>query len=830
MSHTINFGIDLGTTNSSIAVCKDGTVEVFKNPAGLRQTLPSVVAFRRERTIIGDKAREYIEKDPQNVVNCFKRKMGTDDKYFIPNRNETFSPVDLSALVLQELQRFIYTGETCSSVVITIPAAFDTVQSNATKQAGYQAGFSEVVLLQEPIAASLAFVNKQADDNLGAAKWIVYDLGGGTFDAALISVDGEMKVIDHEGDNFFGGMDFDNLIVDKIIVPKLKATGHFADIERLRSAHNRYNSLYYTLLHKAEETKISLSNHDSADIEFEAEDDGGTEREFFFTVQRAEFEALIVDHIRRSIAIVQELLDRNGLSAGEIKEIILIGGSTCIPLVRRALPGELGIPVNCSIDPTTAVVVGAACYAATKTAETKNETAAAAAHSARFYVRTGYAKYTKSMDEHFSAVITPAPSSGELYRIVRKDGGFDTGFCLLTNKIGLRLPLLPRTVNRFELTLYDRRQRRIPVLTPDIEIVQGQFSVQGQPLPNDICIEVDDVENGSTLLDVVFEKNSILPLRKTIVKTVSRTMKVASDDRLLINVVEGSRYSSPQSCVPVGVIEIKAKTLEIVPVKGCDIELCFEMNESRDLTVSAYIAGIDYETSRVFSPQEHTVHIPRVVEELEFLLKNVKFALREALQKEFYEESAMLRKWELEIDELITKARLLDDDDVTDEKYSIEKQKRKLSVAMDAYTGNRQLLKLNEEYFELKSDIETALQKHENELFRKRFESLTQHENAWLHGSPAVIRTKLRDMRRLNYELEKSNFEWVAHLYFYYMLKDDSEYSDTKRLAQLKEQAQYAIAQQNAPALLTIVNHMYHLLINRDDGKPDLSIHGIGIE
>ncbi|MDR2679571.1 MAG: Hsp70 family protein [Tannerella sp.] len=828
MTNTINLGIDLGTTNSSIAVCRNGEVEVFKNPSGLKQTLPSVVAFRRERTVIGDKARDCVEKDPQNVVSCFKRKMGTDEKYFIPNRNESFSPVDLSALVLQELRQFIYTGETFSSVVITVPAAFDTVQSNATKQAGYRAGFSEVVLLQEPIAASLAFANKQKHEDL-TAKWLVYDLGGGTFDAALISIDGEMKVLDHEGDNFFGGMDFDSLIVDKLIIPRLKAEGGFPEIEHLRSARNRYNSLYRQLLHKAEEVKIALSIRETADVEFEAEDDSGAEREFFFTVRREEFEALILDHIDRSIRIVRELLDRNSLSPHDIREIILIGGSTYIPLVRRMLSGELDIPVNCSVDPTTAVVVGAAFYAAAKIAESR-ETPPPASTGIQTHVKTGYAKQTRDKEEYFSATVTPPPPPGQQYRIVRKDGGFDTGYCPLSEKIGLMLPLLPQTVNRFELTLYDREQRRIPVHIPPVEIVQGQFSIQGQPLPDDICIEIDDEENKSTLLEPVFEKNAILPLRKTVVKNVSRTMLPKSSDRLLINVMEGNRYGSPQSCVPVGVIEIRANTLETALVKGCDVELHFEMSESRDLKITACIPAIDCEISRVFSPRTHTVHLARLIEELDYLHANCNTYLNEAVRKELYDESALLKKWENEIKELKSKARFIKEDDVTDEKYGIERQKRKLSIALDMYKSNHQSLELKEEYFELKSEIEDELQKNEDELLRKRFRALTINESSWLRGSPVVMRARLGNLRSLHYDLKKSNFEWVLRWYYYYALKNESEFSDTKKLHALKEQADTAIAQHNATALMTVINYMYQLLTDREqDETPDIRIPGTGI-
>src|ERR1700735_1575992 len=178
MSAAIQFAIDLGTTNSLIAKSVNGNVVIFKNPAGMKVTLPSVVAFRKDRILIGDKAREYMEKDPANVFGCFKRKMGTSERFLVLNDGNFKTPIELSTLVLQELRNFIYTGEKPESVVITIPASFDTVQSNATKEAGYAAGFREVQLFQEPIAARLAFANREGRDGL-RGQWLVYDLGGG---------------------------------------------------------------------------------------------------------------------------------------------------------------------------------------------------------------------------------------------------------------------------------------------------------------------------------------------------------------------------------------------------------------------------------------------------------------------------------------------------------------------------------------------------------------------------------------------------------------------------------------------------------------------------
>lgn len=158
MENHINFGIDLGTTNSGIGKYENGRVQVLKNPVGLREILPSVVSFYRGRTLVGDKAREQYLTNTGNVFSAFKRKMGTTETYNVNQQGEerVISPVDLSAYVLKELRNYV-TGADIPAAVITIPASFDTIQSNATKQAGYLAGFKEVVLLQEPIAACLAY-------------------------------------------------------------------------------------------------------------------------------------------------------------------------------------------------------------------------------------------------------------------------------------------------------------------------------------------------------------------------------------------------------------------------------------------------------------------------------------------------------------------------------------------------------------------------------------------------------------------------------------------------------------------------------------------------
>ena len=286
MKKSVNFGIDLGTTNSLIAKFDKGNVEIFKNPNGFKESLPSIVGYKNDAIMVGDKAKTYAERDPKNVISRFKRKMGTTETMKIASLNTSKSPVELSAEILKELKNFVHTGEKIDSAVITIPASFDTVQSNATKEAGQLAGFKNVILLQEPIAASLAYANKEKNIDLRNSQWIVYDFGGGTFDVALVKiVEGELTVIDHEGDNFLGGTDFDSKLVEEVIAPQIMKLGSFNDfISQMKSESGKYNRIWTMLLHKAEEAKIELSTKKSSEIDLmsirDFEDDNGKEINF----------------------------------------------------------------------------------------------------------------------------------------------------------------------------------------------------------------------------------------------------------------------------------------------------------------------------------------------------------------------------------------------------------------------------------------------------------------------------------------------------------------------------------------------------------------------
>lgn len=834
MSNTINFGIDLGTTNSVIAKCTHGKVEVFRNPLSQKETLPSVVAYRKNRILVGDKAREYVQRDPDNVVATFKRKMGTSVRYPIASINDSVSPVQLSAQVLKELKNFVHTGEQAKAAVLTIPASFDTVQSNATKEAGIEAGFSYVELLQEPIAASLAYVNKQEDaieDQDG--QWLVYDLGGGTFDVALVRIqDGEMRVIDHEGNNFLGGTDFDALIVEKLVVPHLYEEGKFTDLAtNLKSASGTYNRLWFQLLMKAEEAKIQLSSHESADIEFEVEDEEGELLDILLTITRDQFEALIAPFVSSTVDMIHSIITRNGLEPQDLRFVLMVGGSTYIPKVRTQLASELGVEINCNIDPTTAVGIGAAHYAATRVmrsvAPMVGEAASdSEAPQADLQVKMAYQRASTEDAEYFTATIK-GEINGLFYRIVREDKGFDSGLKAVAARIEEDLSLVANAFNYFSITIYDAQNNPVKTDLPTIGIAQGQFSVTGQPLPNDICLEVDNVEDQHTRLEVVFRKNEILPLRRTLTKEVTRTIRKGDNDKVIINILEGPESALPTVNQPIGYIAVTGEELERDLVKGSDVEITIEISESRDLRISAYLMMTDQEFTNVFTASERQVHLGKLFDEVELLVAQAEDEAEKIEAAEDYETAIAVVQLKDELETLLDNLKSMSDDDVTDARFQYEDQKRKLAQKLSNLTQEQKITDIKLEFFQAKRSCREYVEEHGTEPEKRNLEDILSSEREILRSNNVH---RIKDVTQRLWDLVfrvrwrvPSFLSWL--FYSHYASRID-EYNDQTKAQELIDQGYEAASSEDVPRMQMVINNLYEML---PKAKRDVFPRGTGI-
>lgn len=814
MDNTINFGIDLGTTNSTITKFVKGEIVVFSNPQDYgRNTLPSVVSFRKDKITVGNKAKEFLEKDPKSVVGVFKRKMGTTESFKIKSLNESKTPIELSAQVLKELKTFVNTGDSLDAAVITIPASFDTIQSNATKEAGKQAGFKQVVLLQEPIAASLAYANMKKEKELQEGQWLVYDLGGGTFDVALINIkDGEMKVLDHEGDNFLGGADFDNMIVEKLLIPKINEQFSFENLENeMKSASGKLNAKYYVLLRRAEEAKIILSSKTSAEIVVDGfEDEDGNEVDIEIVITRSEFNELIKPNIDGTIEMIKQILTRNSLKPAELQFTLMVGGSTYIPYVRNRVEEVLQIPANCEIDPTTAVAIGAAYYAATKPKEfEKSETKKKTTIS----IKTAYNKASKEKEELFSARVAGS-LDGLSYRITRQDGGFDSGLKKLTERISEDLPLVDGAFNFFSLTVYDNQNNIIETDIEPIGINSG-FGISGQPIPEDICLEVDDYDNpGKTRLKPIFFKNAILPLRSQAISFPLNKglIKGNDDDFIYINILEGSHLALPEANKGIGFMEIRGTQIKRDIAKGSDIEITIAISESRDITISAYLNMADQEFKQTFNPKERHTPIEFLKEQVEDLSEKLEQEIEEATEKEDFETAGALSKLKKEMEVVSEETESLTSDDVTDKRYQLEDKKRKIAQEIDSATKNKRLQQVKAQYYETKDECLKMLDQNGNDHERKTFNDIVAQESAFFAtNSPLKIQEKSDELYSI---IAKIRWRTPAFLkdIFQWCKNNQTRMNDQAQAKSLIDAGNFALESQNWERLSEINSGLLNLL------------------
>ncbi|WP_243471010.1 Hsp70 family protein [Winogradskyella sp. MH6] len=814
---TINFAIDLGTTNSLVAKYDNGKIKIFNNPLGLKQTLPSCIAFRGNRIVIGDKALDYLEKDAENVCMLFKRKMGTQDTYFVPALDKEMQPIELSSLVLKELKNFLPDGETVNSVVITIPAAFDTIQSNATKKAGYLAGFKEVVLLQEPIAACLAFANTSNTEVKEKEHWIVYDFGGGTFDVALVEVDErELKVVDHQGDNYLGGADFDSLIVQHLIVPFIEEKTGQSDLwKSLKSKSSTHKGLYFELLKKAEEAKKELSNFEETEIELDISIND-VDLYDHLIVKREVFENLILSNVENTVTIIKDIIKENQLLNSDIKRVILIGGTTYIPLIKKSIANAIGVEVNSSIDPTSAVVEGAAYYAGSKPSELKEEEIVEEEENKEESIidsKFFYEQNTRDAEELITAKFSGVDIDN--YRIIRKDGGYDSGVKnLKNNSFSEFVPLLEGRLNQFKVQLLNSGLEVLKVIDP-ISINHGSYSVNGQPLPNDICIEIDDMDASATRLERIFAKGSILPLKKKIYKTASKTILKKSKSNLAINVIEGKSNGLPSSGLSIGYIEIFGEDLEDDLIKGTDIEIELEISESRELKINVFLQSCDQEFENVFSESERSISVNKINTEINTILGDVEAVIKTANANENFEYSNKLESIRVGLIEIQIEASLIHDDDISDTKFQLDDKKRKLIQDFDDLTRNEIVAKEIEEYNDTKADLEYHLNQNENERFKTKYQRIIQNEKEVINSLDRyLIRSKIKELEELfNAIIQSSDENFIS---YYLGLKLYDNFTNKRKAEKLFEQGDKALEQQDYKVIRHVVYGLSALVHEND--------------
>lgn len=571
MARTVEYGIDLGTTNSAVARMTTKGVEII--PVERASYVRSAVSKRRGALKVGQAALN----DPEAPrAEKFKRLMGETESIVV-GQDETMTPVQLSAEVLKELKRAVKRryDEDLVDVVITVPAMFNQPQCAATQEAAAMAGLNTVVLLQEPIAAATAYLS----DDPTPGYYLVYDLGGGTFDVSLVRLlDGEMQVIAHGGDNYLGGSDFD-LAIYQWVVDQVERKG--GDKEKFEQERDRRR-----LLQIVEETRIDLSDADSALIDL-----GDFDLPIpSLKISCSQLEDLIEELVDKTIRITRERISKANLKSEDIESVLLVGGPTQMPYIRKRLQKEIGIRLNLDQDPMTVVAKGAALHAGGLLRDQSKPKPKSSTDTVQLELH--YEPISPQTEQLVAAkVISEFDLDGEV-QISSVSGDWQTGWIRLKRgAFSATISIGKDQMREFVIALRDKAGTLAPCEPNRFTVIAGVRSA-APVVPYNYGVVLEDGQK----LGVVVKEGGSLPASNTEIFKLSKTLVAGSPEEATIYFVEGHSTHAPEN-IAVGSLRIQGTDLKRTLPENSPIEVRIRVDESRIVTAKVYIPLLDEEYS-----------------------------------------------------------------------------------------------------------------------------------------------------------------------------------------------------------------------------------------
>lgn len=766
----IDYGIDLGTTNSAISRMENGEPTIKKTDT-LKDTMPSCVYINKKKAIqVGDSAYNALKRDrlksmkgsgdfESNAFIEFKRTMGSDKSYSSSNLGQDLTSEELSSEVLKTLKSFVK-DENVNSIVITVPAAFKNNQKEATREAAKLAGFDHIELLQEPVAASMAY---GLDSDKKDGFWLVFDFGGGTFDSALLKVEeGIMKVIDTEGDNYLGGKNLDFAIVDEIILPYIQE--NFV-IDSILSDDSKKQILRNAMKFYAEETKIKLSFNDTHNIlsdlgDIPGEDDEGEEFELDITVTQADIARALSPVFQKAIDVSKGLLERNNLKGTSLDSLILVGGPTFSPVLRKMLETQICKP-DTSADPMTVVSKGAALYAST--VSVSEEVREQSRDKTKIQLEIANESSTVETEEFVPIKILADKTDGEIpekvfAEVTRGDKAWSSGKVEI-NTIGdiVEIQLVEGKTNVFDVVLYDNKGNILESEPSSFSVIQGS-KIGSATLAYNVGIELKDKTTGKIRFVTVkgLEKNQSIPAVgiKNGLKTQKQIRPGMDSDFIKIPVYEGEHASEGTRAIyneHVTDITISGADLPSLLPENSDVDLTINIDRSEKITVTAYFPYLDYTTEIEVDGTKTSIETSWLANEI----RKAKGSISE-LKLDGNSDDTKLQKIEDEIEQL-EKSFENNKNDV-DGKQEVLTNLRKALKAIDELNETTEWPKLEEK---LKEEF-YRLEKANNDLGNDK---TTEIVNQFRSQLEAVIKAKDVKLGNVLYEEIISFFVQLTLIY-----------------------------------------------------------------
>jgi molecular chaperone DnaK len=592
-------GIDLGTTNSAICSFDGEAVRLWKSPEQTDVT-PSVIYIdKRGNKHVGQKAYNSAPQSPDNAAMLFKRLMGTSTPVHLKAVNLTMTPEECSAEVLKVLFGYLpeeVRNHADTGTVITVPAAFNQMQKDATLQAAEMAGIGKVALMQEPVAAIMSVMRARKNDGV----FVVYDLGGGTLDIAVAeSIAGRVSLLAHGGIAMCGGRDFDRLLVDEVVKPWLLQ--HF-DLAPDFASDPKYLAFMRTAAWAAEKAKVELSSRPESKIALDevtarARDRADNEIYLDIPLKREVFDKLIEPRLVDSIQAARESIEKAGLSPKDVERIVFVGGPTHYKPLRDRVLNELGIAGSTEVNPMTAVTEGAALFAESidwnSASRGRKSSRGSISASGALKVTINYVARTPDVKAKVALKLATAPLPGSEYQVDCLESGWSSGRLPLKDGVAVDVPLAKSGDNAFKVFVFDPSGGPIKLEQDRIVITRAAATVDAIPASHSVGIETLERLGGRATLDWLVRAGDPLPKRGKRVYKAAESLRAGSLGSLNFKLWEGEIEDPISDNRFIGMLKINGTDFADGAIAaGSDLVFEYEVSDSGAVSFEVSVSSI----------------------------------------------------------------------------------------------------------------------------------------------------------------------------------------------------------------------------------------------
>ena len=592
-------GIDLGTTNSAVCAYDGENVRLFKSPDQNDVTPSAIFIDKRSNKYVGKRAYDNAARNPENAATLFKRLMGTSTPVKLPAVDLVMTPEECSAEILRVL--FGYMPEEIRNdpeigTVITVPAAFNQMQKDATMAAAEMAGLGKVALMQEPVAAVMSVMRHRKGDGM----FLVFDLGGGTLDIAIAeSISGRVSLLAHGGIAMCGGRDFDRLLLDNVVKPWLQKN---FELPEDFSVDKRYSTLRHMATWAAEKAKIDLSSSEEAavtldDSELRIKDESGADVFLDITVTRAVYDDLIASKLDEAIAAARETMEKVGLSPHDIGRVVFVGGPTQYKPLRDKVAFELGIAASTDVNPMTAVAEGAAVFAESIDWSSQNRGRksgrGALAAGGGLDLSFNYQARTPDSKAKVVAKVGGKAAEGTAFQVDSLDTGWSSGQVALKDGAVVEVPLAKPGENLFKVFVFDAVGGPLTLAQDKIVIARTAAQIDAIPASQSIGVEAREKIGGRVMLDYLIREGDQLPKKGRKTFKAEESLRAGAAGSIKFKLWEGGIEDPVADNRFIGMFEIKGSDFsDGVIAKGAELVCEYEVLDSGNIVLEVTVASI----------------------------------------------------------------------------------------------------------------------------------------------------------------------------------------------------------------------------------------------